>query len=182
MADANFTVTLGALHDAIVAQLAAQFPSYKTVAFYRDDETEQLATPALLLDMTEAEPQPEADAGTGQWPVLLRFEARVILAQRGAASRLDVRRAATALATFLHLRRWTGIATDSCQVIACEPDEFAPHLDRFGVWRVEWVQLAFLGESAWAGGGETPAAYYSFAPKIGQPHASNYRPAVEALP
>lgn len=175
MADANTEVTLDELHDAIVAQIVAAFPAFVTVDFYPDDESEQIATPACMLEMTEAEPIPENNAGTGQWPALARFEARIIMSSRaGATSKREVRKAAVAFATWINLRRLTGIATDPCQVIACEPDEFAPHVDRFVTWRVEWVMPAMFGESVWKNDGAIPQAFFSFAPDIGVPNEPKY--------
>lgn len=178
MADANTTVTLDQLHTAVRDAIAAAFPSFQTVEFYRDDESQSIPTPACLLEMTEAEPQDAMDAGTGQWPTLLRFEARIIMPLRTPAVRLEIRKAATALATWLHLRRWGAAApADECHVIACEPDEFAPEIERFAVWRVEWVQLAMLGETAWTNDGTVPTdVLYSWVPEIGIPHEGDYKP------
>lgn len=177
MADANTKVELGPLHDAIRLQIETAFTGFKTVEFYRDDEAEGMATPACLLELTETEPQPEMDVGTQQWSTLLRFEARIIMAHRGPATALALRRAATALATWLNLRRW-GPETpgDPCQVIACESDEFSPVMDKFKVWRVEWVQRVDLGEPVWKNDGVVPEALYSWAPEIGIPHEGKYIP------
>jgi hypothetical protein len=176
MADANTEVDLQAMHDAIVAAITAQFPDFKTVEFYRDDESEQIATPACLLEMTEVEPAPGDDAGTGQWPAHPRFDARIIMSARTPVARMEVRKAAVSFAAWLNLRRFPGIFTDPCQVIACEPDEFAPHLDRFQVWRIEWIMPAMFGDSAWRNDGTVPDAWYSFAPEIGVPHEADYLP------
>lgn len=178
MADADTTVTLDALHTVIAAQIAAAFPSFETVEFYRDDEDAAVPTPACLLEMTEADPQPDSDAGTGQWPVMLRFEARVVMPNRGPAVRLEIRKAATALAAWLNLRRWGSDApSDECQVIACEKDEFAPNVDKFQVWRVEWAQLVMLGETAWTNEGVVPTdVLYSFVPEVGAAYEEAYVP------
>ena len=178
MADADTVVTLDALHEAIRDQVAAQFPDFLTVEFYRDDEGQSMPTPACLLELVEAEDAADMDAGSGQWHAMLRFQARVVMALRGPEVRLNVRKAALALATYLRLRRWDGIAADPCQVIACEPDEFAPNVERFAVWRVEWVQLVMLGESAWTNDGTVPTqVLYSFTPEVGTPNEGSYLPA-----
>ena len=179
MADGNTEVDLTVLHEAIKSQIAAAFPAFKTVEFYRDDETETVPTPACILQLSEAEPSPPDDAGSGQWPALLRFEARLIFAHRDAGTYMRVRLAATSLAAWLYQRHWgPATSTDACQVIACEPDEFAPQLDKFKVWRIEWVNPAWIGVSAWHNDGEPPEdALYSWAPDIGIPHEDDYIPA-----
>jgi hypothetical protein len=179
MADADFKVDIESLHDAIRDQVAAAFPDFVTVEFYRDDEDELIPTPACLMAMTEAEPQPDSDAGGGHFPVLLRFEAQVIMAHNGPATRLAVRKAATALATWLYqLKRFQGQVTDPIQVIACEPDEFAPTADKWMVWRVEFVITTFLGETAWTNEGVVPTdVVYSWSPKIGAGNVGEYEAA-----
>lgn len=179
MADIDTHVTLEALHAAIREQIAAQFSSFRRVEFYRDDETEKLPAPACLLELTEIEAAPGQDAGTGQFPALLRWEAHVVLGYLDPAVKLEVRKAAAALATWLHLRRWQGIRADPCQVIGAYPNPFKPGLDRYAAWTVEWVQGVFLGESAWTNDGVIPEhVYFSFSPDIGEGHTSDYQTAL----
>ena len=167
MADIDPEVNFDTLHDAIKNGIAAAFPDFKTVEFYRDDEETLFPTPACLLAMTEAEPQPEEDAGAGQFPALLRFEAHIVMGHRSPATHAAVRKAAMALATWLYRKRHFP-PCDEIQVIAVEPDEFAPHAGKFMIWRVEFVMLAFFGETAWKNDGTVPEnVLYSWAPKIG---------------
>lgn len=175
MADADLQVTLQGMQEAIAAGVAAAFPAFRTVEFDRDDESEAFPTPAWIGSFAEGEPNPADDPGTGQWPLLARFEARIIIAARQAGAKLEVRKAATAFATWLNLRRFPGVLADPCKVIACEPDEFAPHLDRFEVWRVEWFIPCFFGESVWTPGPAITEAWYSFAPDIGAAREADYR-------
>lgn len=175
MADANTEVTLPQMQTAIEDAIRAAFPAFVTVEFDRDDEDENIPTPACLLEFTEAEPTPSNDAGTGQWPALARFEARILLNARKTA-KAEVKVLAVALATWLNLRRFPGINTDPCAVIACEPDEFAPQVDKFRTWRVEWVVPAMFGNSVWLHDGVTPEAFFSIAPYIGAAHEDKYSP------
>ncbi len=175
MADANTEVTLPQMQAAIAAAIAAAFPEFRTVEFDRDDEDEDIPLPACLLEFVEAEPAPSNDAGTGQWPALARFDARVLLSARKTA-RADVKVIAVALAAWLNLRRFPGVFVDPCQVIACEPDEFAPNVEKFRTWRVEWVVPAMFGNSAWLHDGDTPNSFFSFAPYIGIPYEDDYSP------
>lgn len=184
MANANTEVSLDAMQTAIAAEIAAAFPAFKTVEFDREDEDENLPCPACLMEFTEAEPAPSDDAGTGQWPALARFEARVILNARKTA-KAEVKKAAVALATWLYNRRFRGIFTDPCQVIACEPDEFSPHVDKFRVWRIEWVMPAMFGDSAWFDPEDDPATFpyptpmFSCVPAIGPGHEGDYEAAID---
>lgn len=175
MADIDPEVNIDTLHAAIADGIKAQFPDFLTVEFYRDDESEFIPTPACLLAMTEAEPLPGADAGTGQWAASLRFEAHIIMAHRSPATRMAVRKAALALATWLHQKRRFP-PCDPLDVIAVEPDEFAPNADKFMVWRVEFVMQAFLGESAWKNDGAVPTnVLYSWSPQIGIGNEHHYK-------
>lgn len=184
MANANTEVTLEQMQIAIAAAVKDAFPSFKTVEFDRDDEAEGLPCPACLMEFMEAEPAPAEDAGTGQWPALARFEARVILNARKTA-KAEVKKAAVALAAWLYNRRFPGIFTDPCQPIACEPDEFSPDVDKFRVWRVEWVMPAMFGGSAWFDPEDDPATFkyptpmFSCVPAIGVEHKDDYEPAID---
>lgn len=177
MADIDPKVNLESLHTAIRDGIAAAFPAFQSVEFYRDDEDTKFPVPACLLAMTEVEPQPESDAGTGQFPALLRFEAHVVMGHKSPETYMSVRLAATALATWLNLRRFP--PCDEVHVIAIEPDEFAPKADKFMIWRVEFVTLVFMGETAWTNEGVMPTdALYSFSPDIGIGNEEHYRSAL----
>lgn len=176
-------VDIEAMHTAIAAQIAAAFPAFRTVEFYRDDESlAGMLTPALLLEMSEAEPSPEFDPGTEQWSTLLRFEAHLILADVSGITQIELRKAATALASWLNLRRWSSITSGPCMVIACEPDELAPQVDGFGQWRIEWTNHALIGVSVWDNSGGVPESCYSFVPRIGLAHEPEYVPFGEGQP
>jgi hypothetical protein len=175
MADANTEVNLAGMQAAMRAAIAAAFPGFVTVEFDRDDESERIPTPAFIAEFIEADPNPDGNAGTGQWPALARFDARIILDARNT-SKMDVKLAATGFAAWINARRFSGIYADPAQVIACEPDEFAPHQDRFRTWRVEWVIPCMFGESVWKHNGTTPDAVFSFAPDIGAANEAAYRP------
>lgn len=175
MADADTEVTLPEMQAAIAAQIAAAFPVFALVEFDRDDEGEDIPLPACLLEFIEAEPAPANDAGTGQWPALARFEARIIMNAR-RSQRTDVKVLAVSLSAWLNLRRFAGVHADPCQVIACEPDEFAPSVEKFRAWRIEWVIPAMFGNSVWGSEGGVPASFFSFVPEIGAANVDSYVP------
>lgn len=183
MADADTLIDLDELHDAIRDQVAAAFPSFETVEFYRDDEDQQIPTPACLLELTEMEPVLEQNPGTEQLPVMLRFTAHVIAKDTGAESRLEIRKAAAALATWLHKKsRFDGQNTDAIQVLGCGPDEFAPEVTRFKVWAVEFGMVAFLGDTVWKNDGVIPTnVLYSWSPRIGFGNEPHYQPIADGI-
>jgi hypothetical protein len=53
------------------------------------------------------------------------------MSARKPQAKLEIRKASTALATWLNLRRFVDLPTDECRVIACERDEFTPRRDHF---------------------------------------------------
>ena len=95
---------LGAALDTVVATLAAAFPTFKTVA--AEDETRKtLEVPAIIVQMSELEPDPDKDPHTGQFPCLVRIEARIVLGYRTPKVRREVLKAAGALAAAVHSNR-----------------------------------------------------------------------------
>lgn len=169
------TLSLDDIQQAITAAVKEAFPAFKTVEFDRDDEGEDMPSPACLMELMEAEPASASDCGSGQWPANARFEARILLPARKTA-KAEVKKAAIAFATWINLRRFKGVFADPCTVIACEPDEFTPNVERFRAWRVEWIIPAFFGESVWNdNGAKTPAhVFLGLAPDIGAKHIADY--------
>lgn len=178
MADGNdITTDLAALHTAIRDKIAAAFPSLQTVEFYRDDEDENLATPACLLELEEFEPGP-TDPGTGQVCLSLRFSARLIFSREsGPTAPMQMRLAAVALAAFINKNRFGG-GVNPAHVLIGSRDDFAPSLSgRLAIWRMEWVHgESFFGDSAWQSDGLVPkVVFLGRAPNIGPDHVGDYR-------
>lgn len=170
-------ITLDQLNDAIVAQISAQFPQFKTVEFYREDETQTVPTPALVLEMTEAAPDPDmVSDGETFLPWRLRFEGRVILPRKTATVKQDTRRLALQLSAWLHYRKFAGVTGNAATVIDAVPDAFSVNREHFEVWAIEWYQTVLLEDRP-----DTtfPDIYgdalYSFAPDIGIPHEPDYK-------
>ncbi|MEY8099041.1 hypothetical protein AB9F29_16690 [Falsihalocynthiibacter sp. S25ZX9] len=166
-------IDLGDALDIVVASLAAQFPTFKTVAA-EDESRSELKVPALIVQMSEIEPSPDTDVHTGQLPCFVRFEARIVLGNRTAKVRREVVKAAGAIATFIHSNR-LGVEWGPAVIGAIEPDEFSPIANKFDVWRIEWVHEANLGDSYFVDDGVTPTELLiSFAPEIGPDHEGDY--------
>lgn len=175
MANAVTSCDLTALHTAITTAIASAFPALQTVEFYRLERVE-LPAPACLLEMVEADEG--ADPGSEQQSLMVRFEARFILPFRTTHAKLEVRKLAMAFAAFIRKHgRWSGVGGQggTPKVIGCYPDDFDPLLDQYEVWRVEWQQLLWFGDSVWAGEGITPTTVFvGFAPNIGTGHEADY--------
>lgn len=172
-------VDLKALHDAICAAIAAQFPALRTVEAYREEvERTTLATPACLVELFELEASAENDPGTEQLAMMARFEARLVLGYREADAKIEARRLAAAVAQFVLRQNWgLGPSVDRAAVLGCYPDDFDPRLDQYEVMRVEWEQLIRVGTDVWSGEGvPVTDVRYSWVPRVGLPFEAEYRP------
>lgn len=191
--NANTTIDLAVVHDAIVADIKAAFPQLQTVEFYREDR-KILHTPACLLELTELEALPDDDPGTEQLAVMAKFEAELVIGFRPQAgdmtrAKLSIRMLAAALEAWLRLRRWTNpgnpakkLSTGEALVIGAYQDDFSvmgrsqdKDLAQFEVWRVEWQQRLHLGSTVWTDEGVTPVTVYSgLPPDIGAGNEDDY--------
>jgi hypothetical protein len=175
--NANTYVDLGALHDAIVEDIKAQFPDMQTVEFYRTEERKGLQLPAIILNLAEFENEPDIDPGTEQLAVTARFEAEIIMGFRTTNVKLEIRKFAAAIAAWMRKRRFTreNVHTGPAEVIGCYPDDFDPELDQYEVWRLEWAQVLHLGNSVWTNDGTIPTQVFAgYAPDIGNGHEPDY--------
>jgi hypothetical protein len=169
----NEPIDLGLALDTIVAQLGAAFATFKTVAA-EDEARTKLAVPAIIVQISELEPDLEKDAHTGQFPCLVRLEARVVMGHRTPKVRREVAKAAGAIAAFVHNNR-LGVAWGGATVLSVEPDEFAPQADNFDIWRIEWAHSADIGQSYFVDDGVTPREILSsWAPDIGPDNEGEY--------
>ncbi|GLP86298.1 hypothetical protein [Tritonibacter mobilis] len=175
------TVDLDVMHDAIIAQIGAWFPTLETVGDYQEDRR-TLSVPAVLIELIDMEGDPDADPGTGQAPFVSKWVARVILGSKAEDVKREVRKLAAALGAKVHQQRW-GQAVSPAQVTYIGPDAFDPDFDKFEVWAVEWDQQIDLGESVWTGEGVVPQVVkVGWSPDIGPGNEADYSDSVEAAP
>jgi hypothetical protein len=176
-------VTLDSYYAGVTAAIKAAFPQFRTVEFDREDR-EALPLPACLLSISEFEDAAEADAGTGQWSTLAHVQAHVILGFRETRVHLAVRKAATSLAVWLRLKRFPDLdkpgktlPTGPALVTGCYEDDFHPELDKYEVWRVEFLQALDLGLDVWAADNEgvTPVPVFGHVPDVGVGAEECYR-------
>ncbi|MEO3478142.1 hypothetical protein AAFO90_10730 [Phaeobacter sp. CAU 1743] len=172
------TVELNALHDAILAQIRADFPALVTVGDY-DEDRKDLLIPAVLVELVDMEGAPDEDPGTEQVPFVSKWVARVVLGFRTESVKREVRRLAAALGVKIHRQRW-GQTVSPAQVTYIGPDAFDPEFDKFEVWAVEWDQQIDLGASVWPGEGVVPEVVkVGWAPDIGPGNEADYADSVE---
>lgn len=168
-------IDLDAMHDAIIASIAAAFPALATVDAYREDR-KQLTLPAVLINLTDLEPEPDEDPGTEQLAAMARFDAQIVIGFRTANAKREVRKLAAALAHHIYGNRW-GQPVEAARVTAIVQDDFSPELDRFEVWRVEWQQIIHIGTSVWNNDGVIPTeVLIGFEPDTGPGNESQYEP------
>lgn len=178
-AQPDTAIDLDAMHDAIIASIQAAFPLLSTVDAYRDDR-KNLALPAVLISLTDLEPDPGEDPGTEQLAAIARFDAQIVIGFRTANAKREIRNLAAALAHHIYGNRW-GQPVEAARVTAIVPDDFSPELDRFEVWRIEWQQIVHIGTSIWNNDGEIPTqVLIGFAPDIGPGNEDKYVP-IESL-
>lgn len=172
----NLTTDLGALHTAIRDRIAEAFPSFATVEFYRDDENENIQTPACILELEDFAPTDE-DPGTGEICLSLRFVASLIFTrENGPDAPLQTRLAAAALSAFINKNRFGGRVSPA-RIIAGSRDDFSPLLSgRLSIWRIEWVHAeSFFGDSVWQSDNLVPkVVFLGRAPNIGLDHIGDY--------
>jgi len=170
---ADTEIDLSAVHQAILDAIAAAFPAVVTVADYREDRRD-LPLPAILVELSDFEANPEEDPGTEQLPVLARFEARILIGFRTPNAEREIRKLAGALGVLVHQNRW-GKPVGPAELLTITPDDMDPELDQYVVWRVEWQQALHLGASVWTNEGDIPTTVlYSYEPDTGTGNEGEY--------
>ena len=186
--DANTEITIDDLQDAIVLQLAEQYPDLSVDAY--PDDRKALALPACLVELTDLEGVDSDDPMTGQVSALARFDIYVVLGFKTADVKREVRRLSAAIAAFVHKRRW-GLPVGPTEFVSAGPDEFdvvsdvvgvrGQRPDQWEVWRIEIQLLVHFGQTVWTNEGVIPTEVLaSYVPIIGIPHEDDYFPIAEA--
>lgn len=180
---------LAVFFDAIVADIKARFPSMVNVEFFPDEPeaNTRMPVPAILLDVSEMETDAENDPGTEQSPMKLSFSAFIIISGlQDGNTKLQIRLLAAALASWLKLRLWRDpsnpgdddnpnyLPSDPAMVLGAYRDDFNPALDRYEVWRVDWEQVVYLGESVFDTTFLPDHVWLGLAPEIGLEHKDKY--------
>ncbi|WP_392336545.1 hypothetical protein [Loktanella salsilacus] len=166
-------VDLSAALAGIVSKLSEAFPDVN-VCEAEAVESAELPVPALVCQIAEIEPDPDREPLTGQFPCMVRVQARIVLGHRTPTVRMQTLKLAGAVAAIVHNHRF-GSEWGGAKVFAVEPDEFAPEANRFDVWLVEWSHAARLGAGfALPDEFQPTAVLVSNAPRIGLGNEAEY--------
>lgn len=173
-------VTIDEIHEGILSGLRGKFP-----AVFVDEYVEarkQLSVPAMLLELSEAEPSAR-NPGTEQTQFVLRFRLMCIVSFREESAKRAVRKLAIAAAHYIHLNRFVAGAGPA-RVLQVGADMMRPaDLDQFEVWAVEWTQEIRVGENVWDETGPLIGnPVFSWEPRVGIGNEGYYRPLPELLP
>jgi hypothetical protein len=190
MADNLNGTDLAALHQAIVDVSAAAFPGV-WFGFYREDREQLLfgdgigANPPrayVLMELAELDAS-DFDPGTEQQQLTARFEANVVVKSLQPNAKVLVRALAASFAAFIRKQsRFNPAAVfqGAARVIGVYKDDFAPELDQYEVWRVEWAQEVAMGDGEiWKPDPNINPAelqvLYSYEPIIGTAYEPDYQ-------
>ncbi|WP_295044727.1 hypothetical protein [uncultured Paracoccus sp.] len=175
-------LSISALHEAVIGALVVAFPEVALVTGQNDAlDDQQLPLPAIVVQITEVEARADQDSdGTGRLPVTVYFAATLVLSDRQRDLAIDLREAAMAIAALVYGNRWgLGGHVGPAQFTQAGPDEFSPQFKGRSAWRVEWMQPAWIGATAWPEvPGPTPVPLASWVPDIGPGNEGHY----EGLP
>lgn len=141
----NLETNLNALHDGIVAGLAAQFPSCSVSVYGRPGE--KISTPAILIEIEDIIASDPDETGTEQLSVTFGVNAYAVLDYKGT-SKKAVRALAASVMAFVRGERW-GQPVGPANVTGAQPDVIAGREDDYEVMRVEFTHEGLLGADVW---------------------------------
>ncbi|MCG8294262.1 hypothetical protein [Pseudomonas entomophila] len=166
-------IPLDQVYAAIEQHIAQTIPALAYVGTM-PDRLEQVAVPAVVIEVAEWEPGP--DPGTGEVGVDIRFEARVIVAGEEDHSLRVAAFAAAQLTVLLRMQTW-GLELEPAKFVRAAQDWTRPELDGYAVWVVEWTQVIYLGEEEWPWPNQPPGSIvWGFVPETGQGNEGSYLP------
>lgn len=139
------TTDIDALHAAIKAELAAQFPTCSVDFYPRPGE--RITTPAILLEIEDMQVDDPDDIGTEQLPVMINFNAYAVTDYK-VGKKQAVKTLAGAVMAFARRKRW-GQPVGPARVAGAFPDVILGREDDYEVMRVEFAHEALLGLDVW---------------------------------
>ena len=112
-----------------------------------DLEISDLPLPAILVDLYEVEPDPDADLGTGQMGVQLMMQLWVVVAGTERGAPLTVRKLALAAGAIIHDGRSfnSPVGTAAVTDIIGMPQLRDESNWQYIIWSVEWQHATTIG-------------------------------------
>lgn len=158
------------LHNAILSDITSNIAGIATSGAYPKLQA-AIAVPAVFVDLVSLEPG--VDPGTNQLALVARFEARVIVNSNDNGP-MKVRELAVEIAKVINQKQF-GMKVSCAKIVGISPDTFAPELDVYDAWLVEWEHEFDIGVSVWDGTGIIPTEILlGYSPEIGTPHENDY--------
>ncbi|MBD8791203.1 hypothetical protein IFR09_17075 [Pseudomonas syringae] len=168
---------LDELYDAIEQHIKDCLPELAYVGIM-PDMLHQIDLPAVVVEVAEFESG--EDSGTGQTALVMRFEARVIVAGETPDALKQAAHGAAQIAVLLRDQYW-GLEVDAAKFERAAQDWTRPELDGYAVWVIEWTQGVELGEQEWPWPDQRLGTLvWGVYPETGAGHEADYVP-VEQL-
>lgn len=166
-------LSLDGLYAAIEAHISAAVPGLELVATM-PHMLQQLPVPAVVIEVVEFEPG--QDRGTGETALVVRFEARVIVAPEQEDCQQQAAFVAAQMTGLLRMQSW-GLDVEFAEFVRAAQDWTRPELDGYAVWVVEWTQQIHLGEQEWPWPNQPPGnLVWGFSPDTGAGSEGSYLP------
>jgi hypothetical protein len=181
--------SLSIITDAIRADLREAFADrVRTIEWFDALPTatgqarQAIMAPAILLGLEQIDHE-ESDAdGSDRIPTRLYLIADCLLPAAIDNAAAQVREFGDSVAAYVWQNRW-GLQPEVWrpEALSSQPAQLEPDGAGYILWRVMWEQLAYMGQSYWAGGITPSEIYLGIAPRIGPDHIDDYW-RVDALP
>ena len=112
-----------------------------------DLEIDDLPLPAVLMDLYEVEPDPDANLGTGQLGVQLMMQIWVVVAATDRGAPLTVRKLAMAVGAIIHsgYRFSAPVSPAKVTDIIGMPKLTQQNSNQYLIWSVEWQHATTIG-------------------------------------
>ena len=138
-------IDITSLHTSIEDAINGSGLGFVTVQSYTRIQ-KKLATPAFIYELTMIEPSENPDMGTEQTQVDLHFTAYIYMGYNLDAEKIACRILAAKTLHFINANRWQEPVCPA-EIKTCEDDSFDPEYNGSEVWRIEWINQAYLGNS-----------------------------------
>lgn len=146
-----------------------------------DLEIDDLPLPAILVDLYEIEPDPEADLGTGKMGVQLMMQLWVVVAATERGAPLTVRKLAMAAGAIIHDGYRFGSPVSPAKVTDIIGMPKLQDNRQYLIWSVEWQHATTIGAEDMLCIDDPPVdaddinqVLWGTPPEVGTGHESDY--------